>query len=198
VGVVKRFLQGIFSENPVLFLMIGLVPAIGVTHLAVNGLFVGITTTAVVLAALIVGLILTKVVPNEAQSFLYLALLAIFTTLAHRILVVAYPEIVVGLGMYFPLMVVYGFGLLKASLVNNPIESVAKGLGTGIGFTIILTLVGVIREFLGAGEIFGKTILELDMQIFSLASTVPGGFVILGLLMALINAITKKGGEING
>lgn len=189
--------DGIFRSNPVFRLMLGLVPVIGITYLAQNGIFLGLLTTGVLLAAVVGGLVFRPLVPEGARPILHLALLAIFTTLAHRLLVISYPDVVIRLGIYLPLIVVNGFVLHNVENLRKPGLAIASALGMGLGFTLALTLVGIVREFLAFGQFFGNSVMDVGLDLFALAATVPGGFIIVGLLLALVNALTGKGGEVS-
>ncbi len=195
--VIQEFLAGIFGNNPVFRLSLGLVPAIGVTAVALNGVFLGILTTVVLIASLITAWILRHYVPEGSWQIMDIALLAVFTALAQRILVLYYPVMVVELGIYIPLIVVNAFVLFRMEHNSKLTISIAQGLGMGIGFTLSLFIIGVVREFLGMGTLLGNTILSGNMPPFSLAAAVPGGFLILGLLLALVNAVFGSPQEVD-
>lgn len=187
--VMQEFFAGIFGKNPVFRLSLGLVPAIGVTAVALNGVFLGLLTTAVLVLSLVGGWILRRFLPEESWQIMHVALLAVFTALAQRILVVYYPVMVVELGIFIPLIVVNAFVLFGMERRTKLALSLARGLGMGIGFTASLFIIGVVREFLGTGTVLGSTVVSGNMPPFSLAAAVPGGFLILGLLLALVNTV---------
>jgi len=193
----KKFASGIFKENPVFRLALGLVPALGITHLAINGLYIGIATTIVLLGAVVIKSIVSKYLNKSVGFFIDCASLTLLTTLIYRLLGVYQPEILVQLGIYLPLIAVNGMVFQRLSQETAPVERIVDALGMGIGYTASLTLIGVIREFIGMGKVFGVTIVKGSLTPFSLAATVPGGFVIVGLLMALCNALANRGGDVH-
>ncbi|MDI9418772.1 MAG: Rnf-Nqr domain containing protein [Bacillota bacterium] len=193
----RTFFKGIWRENPVLRLAVGLVPVLGITHLAINGVYLGLATAVVLLAAVLVKILFANLVSKEVGIFVDFASLTIFTTLLYRLTGVYQPELLVQLGIYLPLVAVNGFVLQRLSVDQPPAARIADALGMGLGYTAVLTLVGMIREFVGLGQFFGRAVLNGSLTPFSLAATVPGGFVIVGLLIALYNALSGTGGEIN-
>ncbi|HKM18305.1 MAG: hypothetical protein GX228_05300 [Firmicutes bacterium] len=193
----RTFFKGIWRENPVLRLAVGLVPVLGIAHLAINGVYLGLATAVVLLAAVLVKILFANLVSKEVGIFVDFASLTIFTTLLYRLTGVYQPELLVQLGIYLPLVAVNGFVLQRLSVDQPPAARIADALGMGLGYTAVLTLVGMIREFVGLGQFFGRAVLNGSLTPFSLAATVPGGFVIVGLLIALYNALSGTGGEIN-
>lgn len=180
-------LADITSKNPVFQLSLGLVPAVGITYLATNGLYLGIITTVVLVASLLVGSAIGPFVPRGARFFLHLTLVAVLTVLASRLLATSYPEVIVRMGIYFPLIAVNS--LVLYCIAEKEQVSITRALGLGIGFTGALTLMGIVREFLAFGSVFGVTLFDVGIDFFALVATVPGGFIVLGLLMALFRAL---------
>ncbi len=193
----KTVWNGITKENPVFSLYLGLVPAIGITHLAWNGVYLGLLTMVIFLAVVLVKSLVRDVVVKDAHVVLDLTLMAIFTTIAYRLLSIYWPGVVVQLSIFLPLIAVNGFVLQRLGTTQKSGLFIFDAIGMGIGFTLALTLVGSIREFLGLGKIFGITVLSGDTSLFSLAATVPGGMIIFGLVLACMNALTGKGGELS-
>lgn len=193
----KTFLNGIVANNPVFRLAIGLVPALGITHLAINGVYMGLLTTLVLLGVVLVKVVVNNHVSKEAQLFVDFASLIVFTTIIYRLMGIHQPEMLAQLGIYLPLIIINGFVFQRLSIDVSPATRVVDALGMGLGYTLSLTFLGVIREFVGLGSIFGISILSGTLAPFSLAATVPGGFVIVGLLIAMFNWISGKGGELN-
>ncbi|MDI9450718.1 MAG: Rnf-Nqr domain containing protein [Bacillota bacterium] len=193
----RTFIKGLWRENPILRLAIGLVPALGITHLALNGVYLGLATTIVLLAAVLVKILVSEFVSKDVGVFVDLASLTIFTTLLYRLTGNYQPELLVQLGIYLPLVAVNGFVLQRLSVDQPPSARIMDALGMGLGYTAVLTVIGIIREFVGLGQFFGTAVLNGSLTPFSLAATVPGGFVIVGLLIALYNALSGRGGEID-
>lgn len=193
----KTFLSGIFSSNPIFRLAIGLVPALGITHLALNGVYIGLLTTLVLVATVLVKIVVSKHIDEAVALFVDFASLTVFTTIVYRYMGIHQPEILVQLGIYLPLIIINGFVFQRLSKDAKPATRIVDALGMGLGYTLSLTLIGVIREFVGLGSIFGINILSGTLAPFSLAATVPGGFVIVGLLIAMFNVFCGKEGEAN-
>ena len=193
----KTIVDGIFKQNPVFQLALGLAPAVAVATTAYNGLVLGVTTALVLVIAAVISALLVQVVPKTARSVLHLSLLAILTMGAYQVLLQVDPQVVANLGIFLPLIVVNGFVLHSLERSATVSEAAADAVGKGVGFAIALVVLGVIREFLAAGTFFGAVVLESQLPLFALAASVPGGMVILGLLLALYNAVTGQGGELS-
>ncbi len=193
----SKVIKGVFKENPVFRLALGLAPAVAVTTLAMNGLVLGLTTAIILVVAAVISALLAGVVPKTARPVIHLGILSVLTMGAHRILIGINPQLVADLGIFLPLIVVNGFVLQSLENVDDPVETALDAIGKGLGFLGALVLVGAIREFFAYGSIFGAVVLDTQLPVFALAASVPGGMVILGLLLALYNAVTGQGGELN-
>lgn len=193
----RKLIDGVFRQNPVFRLALGLAPAIAITTTAMNGLVLGLTTAIILVVAALISAMLTDAVPKTARPVVHLGVVAVLTLGAHRILLGIDPQIVADLGIFLPLIVVNGFVLHSLERTNAPVEAVLDVVGKGLGFVGALVLVGAIREFLAYGSIFGAALLDTRLPLFALAASVPGGMVILGLLLALYNVVTGQGGELN-
>ncbi|NLM38890.1 MAG: hypothetical protein GX205_02455 [Firmicutes bacterium] len=193
----SKLIDGVFRQNPVFRLALGLAPAIAITTTAMNGLVLGLTTAIILVVAALISAMLTDAVPKTARPVVHLGVVAVLTLGAHRILLGIDPQIVADLGIFLPLIVVNGFVLHSLERTNAPVEAVLDVVGKGLGFVGALVLVGAIREFLAYGSIFGAALLDTRLPLFALAASVPGGMVILGLLLALYNVVTGQGGELN-
>lgn len=193
----SKLIDGVFRQNPVFRLALGLAPAIAITTTAINGLVLGLTTAIILVVAALISAMLTDAVPKTARPVVHLGVVAVLTLGAHRILLGIDPQIVADLGIFLPLIVVNGFVLHSLERTNAPVEAVLDVVGKGLGFVGALVLVGAIREFLAYGSIFGAALLDTRLPLFALAASVPGGMVILGLLLALYNVVTGQGGELN-
>lgn len=193
--------KGIIKENPVLVLLLGTCPTLAVTTSAVNGLGMGVSTMAVLICANIVIAILKKVIPNKVRIPCYIVVIAGFVTIVQLMLKAYLPALDKSLGLFIPLIVVNCIILGRAEMFaskNSVIDSALDGLGMGVGFTLALGIMGLIRELLGSGTAFGITVTAdaiTPMGIFMLA---PGGFFVYAILIAAINwasngrAIKKK------
>ena len=190
----ERLKNGIITENPIFVLMLGMCPTLAVTSSAMNGLGMGLSTTVVLILSNMLISALRKIIPDKVRIPAFIVIVASFVTIVQLLLQAYIPFLYSALGVYIPLIVVNCIilGRAEAYASKNPvIASAFDGIGMGLGFTIALTLLGAVREFLGTGKIFDLTILpeEYGMLIFVLA---PGAFIVLGYLMALFNKFLKK------
>ena len=190
----ERLYTGIIKENPTFVLMLGMCPTLAVTTSAMNGLGMGLTTAVVLTMSNLIISLLRKVIPSRVRIPAFIVIIASFVTAVQLLLQAYLPSLNDALGVYIPLIVVNCIVLGRAEAFaakNNPVASLFDGLGMGLGFTIALTLLGAVREFLGTGKIFNLSILpeEYGMLVFVLA---PGAFIALGYLIALINSMKKN------
>ena len=183
--------NGIIKENPVLVLVLGTCPTLATTTSAINGLGMGVAATAVLVFSNLLISLLKSVIPDKVRIPCYIVVIVGLVTVV-QMLVQAYAiDLYNALGVFLPLIVVNCFILGRAEMFaskNNPIDSVLDGLGMGMGFTLTLFMMGAIRELLGSGSIFGVTVLSTPIAIFGVA---PGGFIVFGCLVALVNKITS-------
>ena len=194
--------KGIIKENPVLVLLLGTCPTLATTSSAINGLGMGVAATAVLVCSNIVISILKKAIPDKVRIPCYIVVIAGFVTAVQFILQAYVPSLYESLGIFIPLIVVNCIILGRAEMFaskNSLVDSALDGLGMGIGFTLALGVMGLIREIIGAGTFFGHPIsqfmVENPVMIIALA---PGGFFIYACMIAAINhfsggkAIKKK------
>ena len=183
--------NGIIKENPVLVLVLGTCPTLATTTSAINGLGMGVAATAVLVFSNLLISLLKSIIPDKVRIPCYIVVIAGLVTVV-QMLVQAYAnDLYNALGVFLPLIVVNCIILGRAEMFaskNNPIDSVLDGLGMGMGFTLTLFMMGAIRELLGSGSIFGVSVLSTPIAIFGVA---PGGFIIFGCLVALVNKITS-------
>ncbi len=189
----KVILNGIIKENPTFVLLLGMCPTIGTTSSAVNGMSMGLATTFVLILSNFFISVIKNLVPDMVRIPCYVVVIASLTTILQMLMQAYVPEIYATLGLFIPLIVVNCIILGRAEAFaakNGPVASICDGIGIGLGFTIALSLLGAIREFLGTGAIFGMTLQGEDygMLMFVLA---PGGFIVLGYLIAIINKLRK-------
>ena len=189
----ERLYNGLVKENPTFVLMLGMCPTLAVTTSAINGIGMGLSTTAVLVMSNMLISMLRKVIPASVRMPAFIVVVASFVTIVDFLMAGFVPGLYKSLGLYIPLIVVNCILLGRAEAFaakNTPVASFFDGLGMGLGFTLALTLLGAVREFLGTGKIFNLTILpeEYGMLIFVLA---PGAFIALGYLIALINSFKK-------
>ena len=183
--------NGIIKENPTFVLMLGMCPTLATTTSAINGLSMGLATMFVLICANVVISLIKKLTPDMVRIPVYIVVIAPFVTLLQMVIKAFLPEIDAALGLFIPLIVVNCVILGRAegfASKNGAVASLMDGIGIGLGFTLGLTLLGICREFLGNGNIFGVTLLPetYNMLMFVLP---PGAFITLGFLVAIINRI---------
>ena len=189
----KTLTNGILRENPTFALVLGMCPTLATTTSAINGMSMGLATTAVLICSNIVISLLKNLIPDKVRIPAFIAVIASFVTMV-QLLVQAYlPGIYDALGLFIPLIVVNCIVLGRAEAFaakNNVGLSALDGIGMGIGFTLALTILGAIRELLGTGKIFDFAIFpeNYGMLVFVLA---PGAFIALAYVMALVNKLKK-------
>lgn len=191
----KDFANGIIKENPTLRLVLGTCPTLAVTTAVFNGIGMGIAATAVLIGSNLIISLINKIVPNEVRIPIYVVVIATFVT-AVQMLIKAYsPALDSALGIFIPLIVVNCIILARAESFaskNPPLNSIMDGLGMGIGFTLALLLISSVREVFGAGTFFGMPIFGEAFEPALILILPPGGFLVFGLTIALVNKLTAK------
>ncbi|HLD29972.1 MAG TPA: electron transport complex subunit RsxE [bacterium] len=193
--MIKEFTKGLFKENPVFRIILGLCPALAVTTKAVYGISMGLSVIFVLFLTAIFISLIRKIVPDDVRIGVYIVIIAAVVTLCDIFLKANFPDISKALGPYVPLIVVNCiiFGRAEAYFSrNNVINSVLDGLGMGAGFTLTLILVGGVREIIGSGTFFGFKIFGAWYPRFLVMILPAGGFITLGVLMGVINYISRK------
>lgn len=185
--------NGIIKENPTFVLMLGMCPTLATTTSAINGLSMGLATMFVLICANVVISLIKNLTPDMVRIPVFIVVIASFVTLLQMVMQAYLPGIYASLGLFIPLIVVNCIILGRAegfASKNNAMASLMDGIGIGLGFTLGLTLLGICREFLGNGSIFGVTLLPetYNMLMFVLP---PGAFITLGFLVAIVNKIRK-------
>lgn len=195
---VERLYNGIIKENPTFVLMLGMCPTLAVTTTAINGVGMGLSTTAVLVFSNLFISALRKIIPDRVRIPAYIVIVASLVTIVQLLLQAYIPSLYESLGIFIPLIVVNCIILGRAEAYaakNGPVESAFDGIGMGLGFTLSITCIGAVRELIGAGSLFGHQILPLadaaagkagyePITIFILA---PGAFFVLAALSALQN-----------
>lgn len=186
--------NGLIKENPTWVLVLGMCPTLATTTSAINGLCMGLATTFVLMMSNIVISLLKSVVPDKVRIPCFIVIIATFVTIVQMVMQGFLQSLYESLGLFIPLIVVNCIVLGRAEAFaskNNVWHSFLDGLFMGLGFTWALTLLGIVREALGAGTFFDHSFIggADGMLLFILA---PGGFICLGLLMALINHLRSK------
>ena len=192
------FTNGLIKENPVLRLVLGTCPTLAVTTAAINGIGMGLAATMVLICSNIVISLLRNIIPDKVRIPAYITIIAGFVSVVQMLVKAFLPDIDKALGIYLPLIVVNCIILARAEMFaskNSVLPSVLDGLGMGIGFTAVLTLMGAIRELLVAGTIFSLPITANFISPMIVFLLPPGGFFVFGMLVALSNALAKKAGK---
>ena len=191
MNYIKILLNGVIKENPTFVLMLGMCPTLATTTSAINGMSMGLATMFVLICSNLVISLIKKLTPDMVRIPVFVVVIASFVTILQVVMQAFVPGIYATLGLFIPLIVVNCIILGRAEAFackNGPIESIFDGIGIGLGFTIGLTALGVVREILGAGSVFGITLLpeSLNMLLFVLP---PGAFITLGFLVAIVNKL---------
>ena len=192
-------LRGIIMENPVLILILGTCPTLATTTSVISALSMGLAATVVLVCSNIVISALRKVIPDVVRIPCYIVIIATFVTVVQMLLEAVLPDIYDMLGVYLALIVVNCIILGRAEMYarkNNVVNSALDGLGMGIGFLVALLLMATVREVLGAGSFAGIEIGFLENYKISILTQAPGGFLVYGLLIALMNKLTEKKGGV--
>ena len=190
ISIIKN---GIIKENPTFVLMLGMCPTLATTTSAINGLAMGLATMFVLICSNIVISLIKKITPDMVRIPVFIVVIASFVTILQMVMQAYVPSIYATLGLFIPLIVVNCIILGRAEAFaakNGPVESLMDGIGIGLGFTLGLTLLGIFREILGSGSVFGVTLLPETYNIL-LFVLPPGAFITLGYLIAIVNRIKK-------
>ncbi|RDY24048.1 electron transport complex subunit E [Romboutsia maritimum] len=195
MNLAKTFKNGLIDENPTFVQVIGMCPTLAVTTSAVNGLGMGLSTAVVLICSNMAISLLRKFIPDKIRIPSFVVVIATFVTIVGMLLKAYVPSLDKALGLYIPLIVVNCIILARAESFaskNGAVVSAIDGLGMGLGFSLALTVLGSVREILGAGSIFGWSIFGASFQPALLFILPPGAFLTLGFLMAGFNKLRSK------
>ncbi|MGM9756727.1 MAG: RnfABCDGE type electron transport complex subunit E [Candidatus Cryptobacteroides sp.] len=185
--------KGLIKDNPTFVLLLGMCPTLATTTSAIDGLSMGLATLFVLVLSNMVISAIAPVVPDKVHIPVYIVVIATFVTVLQLVMQAFVPGVYASLGLFIPLIVVNCIVLGRAEAFaskNGVIDSALDGIGVGLGFTLALTVIGLVREILGSGSAFGFHFLPGDgILAFVMA---PGAFLVLGYLMVLFNKIAKK------
>lgn len=201
---IERLYNGIIKENPTFVLMLGMCPTLAVTTSAVNGLGMGLTTMVILALSNMMISMLRKIIPDDVRVPAFIVVVASFVTIVQFLLQAYIPTLNDSLGLYIPLIVVNCIilGRAEAYASKNPvIPSLFDGIGMGLGFTVGLTSIGIVRELIGSGKIFGAAVLPASYEPISIFVMAPGAFFVLALLTGIQNKVklnmAKKGKDVS-
>lgn len=191
----ERLKNGILNENVIFVQALAMCPTLAVTTSAENGMGMGLASTVVLIGSNLVVSLLRKVIPEKVRIPAFIVIIASFVTLLGFLMQGFVPDLYKKLGIFIPLIVVNCMILGRAEAFaskNGPIASIFDGLGQGLGFALSLTIVGGIREFFGAGQLFGHQMMPASFQPALIMILAPGAFFTLGILMAIMNSRKLK------
>ncbi len=195
-NLVHEFTKGIIKENPVLRLMLGTCATLAVTTAASNAIGMGLATTFVLVCSNAAISLLKKVIPDKVRIPAYITIIAGFVTIVQLLVKAFQPSLDKALGVFLPLIVVNCIILGRAEMYaskNRVLPSIVDGLGMGVGFTAALLAMGIIRELLGAGTVFGLPVLSGFMDPIIIFLLPPGGFFVFGILVAIAGKLSEEG-----
>ena len=194
-SVLERLVNGLVKENPTFVLMLGMCPTLAVTTSAINGMGMGLTTMVVLALSNMFISLLRKVIPDKVRIPAFIVIIASFVTVVELLLKAYIPFLYDALGLYIPLIVVNCIILGRAEAYaskNGVISSLFDGIGMGLGFTLALTIIGAVRELLGAGEVFGYAVMPESYVPCSIFVLAPGAFFVLSCLVAIKNKLNNR------
>ena len=186
--------NGIVTENPTFRLVLGMCPTLAITTTVSNGLGMGLAATVVLICSNLVISLLRNFIPDKIRIPAFIVVIATFVTIVQLLLQAFIPALYESLGVFIPLIVVNCIIFARAESFaskNPPLESACDGLGMGLGFTLAITLLSAIRELLGSGTLLGIQVMPDGYQPMAIITQAPGGFIMLGLLMVVMNSLFK-------
>jgi len=198
MSLIKILLNGIFTENPILMLMIGLCPTLACSGDAGSALGMGLAATFVLVCSNLLVSMIRRIVPSEIRIPVFIVIIATFVTITDYTMQAYFPQLATSLGVFLPLIVVNCIILARAEAFayrNNLIRSFFDGLGMGLGFTLAIVLLGIMRETIGAGTIFGYPLNHFEPAAIMILP--PGAFIGIGILISIWQIITKKKKEVS-
>ena len=197
----KAFFKKMIQENPVFVLLLGMCPTLGTSTSVINGLGMGLSATLVLICSNFFISVLRKFIPDKIRIASYIVIIAGFVTAVEMALKAYLPDISASLGVFIPLIVVNCIILARAESFaskNTPGKSAVDGLCMGLGFTVALVILSAIRELFGNGTLAGISIFGANYPKAIMMILPPGGFIVLGVVLGVIQAMRTKGGTKNG
>ncbi len=192
---VSNLTNGIIKENPIFVQLLGMCPTLAVTTSAINGIGMGLATTAVLASSNVAIALLRKFIPAQVRIPAFVVVISTFVTVVGMLMEAFLPALFSSLGLFIPLIVVNCIILARAEAFaskNGVGDSLLDGIGMGLGFTLALVILGSVRELIGNGSLFGAALLGANYQPALIMILPPGGFLALGLLLALYNSYQIK------
>ena len=191
---IKILINGVVKDNPVFVLLLGMCPTLATTSSAINGMSMGLATMFVLICSNVVISLLKNLIPDLVRIPAFIVVIATFVTIVEMVMNAYVPALADSLGIFIPLIVVNCIVLGRAEAFaakNNILSSLFDGIGIGLGFTLALTVLGVVREFIGSGKMFSISLFPDDFGI-TLFVLAPGAFIALGYLVAIFNKLQRE------
>ena len=191
----RIFMNGIIDENPTFRMVLGMCPTLAITTAVSNGIGMGLAVTFVLVFSNLVISLLRKAIPDQIRIPAFIVVIASFVTIVQLVVKAFIPALDAALGVFIPLIVVNCiiFGRAEAfAFKNKPIPAIVDGLGMGIGFTIAITMICAVRELFGVGTLLGVQVMPAGYMPMDLLVKPAGGFIVLGLMLALMNKLLPK------
>ena len=195
MNIKQQFKEGLITNNPVLVQLIGMCATMAITTSLFNGIGMGLSVLVILTCCNVVISLIRKVIPNDIRLAIFVLVIAGFVTIVDLLLQAYVPALSASLGVFIPLIVVNCiiFGRAEAfAFKNKPLASAVDGLGMGLGFTLAITLISSIRELFGAGTLFGVQVMPESYLPMGILVKPAGGFIVLGLTLALVNKLLPK------
>jgi electron transport complex protein RnfE len=189
MGAAKEFTKGLWTENPIFRIVLGLCPTLAITTTANNGIGMGLAATFVLVGSNVMISALRNFIPRKIRIPGYIVIIATFVTVVDLTMNAYFHELHKALGIYIPLIVVNCIIMGRAEAKNGVFYSTLDGLGMGLGFTLSIVVIGMIRELLGSGSMFGLQIMNASFVPFLLIILPPGGFILLGSMLGAMNRL---------
>ncbi|NLI22593.1 MAG: electron transport complex subunit E [Clostridiales bacterium] len=193
-GITAVFMNGIINENPTFRLLLGMCPTLAISTAVTQGVGMGLATTFVLVFSNLVISLLRNVIPEKVRIPSFVVVIATFVTIVDLLLKAFIPSLSQSLGLYIPLIVVNCIIFARAesyAFKNPPLRALADGFGMGFGFTLAITLLSAVREVIGSGTFLGIQVMPAAYHPMAIVIRPPGGFVMLGLLLLVVNAVIK-------
>ncbi len=195
VSPTDEFVKGLWRDNPVFMQVLGMCPALAVSNTAINSLTMGLATTFVLVMAGLSVSLLRRFIPREARIVSFICIIATFVTCVDYLIMAIDLELHRSLGAFIALIVVNCLILGRAEAFaskNGPVRSLLDALGMGVGFTLSLFFIGVVREILGSGTLFGISLFADGFQTWTIMVLPSGGFLVMALWLLLVNWIKQR------
>ena len=188
------FMNGIIKENPTFRLLLGMCPTLAISTAVSQGIGMGLATTFVLVFSNLVISLLRNIIPEKVRIPSFVVVIATFVTIVDLIMKAFLPSLSASLGLYIPLIVVNCIIFARAeafAFKNTPVRALADGFGMGLGFTLSITLLSAVREVIGSGTFLGMQVMPASYHPMAIVIRPPGGFIMLGLLLLVVNATVK-------